>query len=105
MGQAPFEAECMQFGRVLSVSQHDDLIRVLTEDEIKRALFDIGDLKAPRLDGYCSKFYKHARDTITHDFTVAILEFFLNGQFLISWNHTLIALVSKSTHASKVQDY
>lgn len=33
------------------------------------------------------------------------MEFFSSGKLLKRWNHTLIALVPKSAHASKVTDY
>lgn len=65
----------MQFGRVLLADQQTQLIRIPTEDEIKRALFDMGDLKALEPDGYNSKFYKTTRDTVKHDFTTAIWSF------------------------------
>lgn len=81
------------------------MTRISTVEEIKKALFDIGDLKAPGPDGYCSKFYKQAWDIVKIDFVADVLEFFTKGQLLKSWNHTLIALVPKMPHASKVQDY
>lgn len=83
MDRAPFQANCMQFDRVLTSEQQAQLIRIPTEEEIKQALFDIGDLKAPRPDGYSSKFYKQAWDIIKHDFVTAILDFFFQmGSFL-----------------------
>lgn len=76
-----------------------------TEDEINSTLFSIGGQKAPGLDGYGAKIFKHSLDTIKVDFLIVVKEFFKNGKVLKQWNHSLIVLLSKSTHATKVADY
>lgn len=45
-------------------------------EEIKEALFDIGDDKSPRPDGYTSKFFKQAWNIVGGSFCEAVLEFF-----------------------------
>lgn len=42
---------------------------------------------------------------IEEDFEDAVVEFFSYGKLLKQWNHTIIMLVLKSTHAIKVEDY
>lgn len=57
-----FPHSCINFGRHISTEQHSQLVRQPTVEEIKAALFDIGDQRAPGSDGYSSKFFKHAWD-------------------------------------------
>lgn len=103
MGRAPFQSNYIQHGKLIILEQQAlIIIRTPIEYEIRNALFDIGDLKAPGSDGYDSKFFKQTWDIVKQDFTSAVLEFFSNGKLLKSWNHTLICLVPKSTHASKM---
>nr|GEU83844.1 hypothetical protein [Tanacetum cinerariifolium] len=40
------------------------MIRPVTNEEVKRAMFDIGDDKSPGLDGYSSLFFKESWDTV-----------------------------------------
>ncbi|XP_074573473.1 uncharacterized protein LOC141829894 [Curcuma longa] len=70
--RSDFQSDCIQFGRVLTSDQQAGLIRPPSEEEIKRTLFDIGDLKAPGPDGYSYKFFKHTWDIIGEDFITAI---------------------------------
>lgn len=98
----PFQGNFMQHGKIITAGQQNMLTRLPTNEEIKQVLFSIGDLKAPGPDGYNSKFYKEAWETIQHDFTAAVMEFFQNGKLLKAWNHTLIALIPKMEHTTKV---
>lgn len=59
----------------------------------------------PGSNGYGSKFFKHAWDTVQPGFVVAVQEFFRTEKMLRRWNHTVIALVPKSMYASRVSDY
>lgn len=45
-------------GKQVSNSDNQFLTATVTEEEIKKALFSIGDLKSPGLDGYGAKFFK-----------------------------------------------
>lgn len=72
-----------------------------TVDEIKSALLDIGDQRVPGSDGYELNIYMLGRGGGV-DFIAAILKFFNSCKLLRAWNHTLISLVLKLAHASKV---
>lgn len=50
----------VMFENTLSNDEANDLITEVNEKEIKEALFDIEDDKAPRPDGFTSKFFKAA---------------------------------------------
>ncbi|XP_057956947.1 uncharacterized protein LOC131150325 [Malania oleifera] len=76
-----------------------------TEKEIKEAVFSIEDGKSPGPDGFTACFFKKAWNVVGKDFTRAVLEFFSSGRILKQLNHTVIALIPKSNHASGAGDY
>ena len=86
-------------GEQVSGAQASDLIRAVSDEDIKSALFSIGDDKSPGLDGFSAYFFKRAWSTVGSDFCEAIREFFSSGQLLKQMNHSIIALVPKSTSA------
>nr|GFB45518.1 hypothetical protein [Tanacetum cinerariifolium] len=74
-------------------------------EEVKRAMFDIGDDKSPGLDGYSSLFFKESWDTAGEDVCRAVRDFFRNGKILKEINHTLLVLVLKVAAPMKINDY
>lgn len=74
-------------------------------DEIKSAIFSIGKDKAPGPDGYSSGFFKKAWNYVGDSFSDVVREFFESGALLKQVNHTAIALIPKSDHASSMQDF
>ncbi|GJV19454.1 RNA-directed DNA polymerase, eukaryota, reverse transcriptase zinc-binding domain protein [Tanacetum coccineum] len=77
----------------------------VTDEEIKKDLFDIDDNKAPEADGFTSKFFKKSWDIIKRDFCATIKEFFNSGNLLGEVNATLIFLVPKMLTPQKVSDF
>ncbi|GKA65320.1 RNA-directed DNA polymerase, eukaryota, reverse transcriptase zinc-binding domain protein [Tanacetum coccineum] len=82
-----------------------DMIKMVTDDEIKTALFDIDSSKAVGPDGFTSCFFKKAWSYIGKDICLAIKDFFQNGKMLGEINATLIALVPKIHTPDKVFDF
>ncbi|GJY93449.1 putative RNA-directed DNA polymerase [Tanacetum coccineum] len=82
-----------------------DMIRNVTTQEVKEALFSMGDDKSPGPDGYTACFFKTAWDVVADDVTNAICEFFRNGNLLKELNHTIIALIPKVKSPTRVNDY
>ncbi|GFZ09637.1 hypothetical protein Acr_21g0002360 [Actinidia rufa] len=74
-------------GKSLDPVQETTLIQAVSEEEIKTALFSIGEDKAHRPDGFFSCFFKKAWDTVGRDFTTTVMEFFSSDQILKQINH------------------
>ncbi|KAK1427996.1 hypothetical protein QVD17_16799 [Tagetes erecta] len=89
----------------LNTSDADHMIRVVTEIEIRKAMFTIGDDKAPGPDGFTSAFFKKMWPSIGKDIVLAIQDFFNKGKLLKELNHTVIALIPKVTTAYLVTDF
>nr|KAJ0193875.1 hypothetical protein LSAT_V11C800388240 [Lactuca sativa] len=104
------EVSQLEFPNTLFTNRLDsiqalDMVKDVTSEEIKSALFDIDDDKAPGPDGYSSKFFKKAWRIVGDDFCVAVKEFFLSKKILKEINATVIALVPKIPTPGKVGDY
>nr|GEX36605.1 RNA-directed DNA polymerase, eukaryota, reverse transcriptase zinc-binding domain protein [Tanacetum cinerariifolium] len=80
------------FSTMLNQDEAEDMIRVVSNKEIKDAMFDIGDNRAPGPDGYSSLFFKRAWNIVGNDVCDAVKEFFDSGQMLGELNATLISL-------------
>ncbi|GKA40664.1 hypothetical protein Tco_0733257 [Tanacetum coccineum] len=73
----------VKFMKIVSNEDASDMIRSVNDEEIKHAMFDIDNNKAPGPDGYSSKFFKQAWDV----------------------NATIISLVPKLNTPNKVFDF
>lgn len=93
------------FSNKLGTGDAMSMIREVTEVEIKKAMFDIDDGKAPGPDGFTSTFFKKAWGIIGHDVCSEVKEFFDKGQMLKELNATLISLIPKVQNPSKVTDF
>ncbi|GJY27406.1 reverse transcriptase domain-containing protein [Tanacetum coccineum] len=74
-----------------------DMTRPVTRQEVKSALFSMGNDKSPGPDGYTAAFFKESWDIVADDFVAAVCEFFINGKLLRELNHTIIALIPKES--------
>nr|GEX46447.1 hypothetical protein [Tanacetum cinerariifolium] len=82
-----------------------DMTRNVSRQEVKSALFFMGNDKAPGPDGYTAAFFKETWNIVADDFVAAVCEFFTNGKILKELNHTIIALIPKVNLPSRVNDY
>ncbi|GKF72751.1 hypothetical protein Tco_0208865, partial [Tanacetum coccineum] len=80
------------------------MVRDITNNEIKNAMFNVGDDRAPRPDGYASTFFKKGWDVVGDDVCNAVRDFFLNGKLLKEVNHTFLALIPKVSTPIRVND-
>ncbi|GJZ06966.1 RNA-directed DNA polymerase, eukaryota, reverse transcriptase zinc-binding domain protein [Tanacetum coccineum] len=81
------------------------MVREVTNNEIKEALFDIGDNRAPWPNGFSSLFFKKAWRIVGDDVCETAKEFFCTGQMLGELNATLISLVPKVATPNKLSDF
>ncbi|XP_071704187.1 uncharacterized protein [Rutidosis leptorrhynchoides] len=93
------------FTKKIQRTKASTMVRNITDEEIKAAMFDIGDIRSPGPDGFSSTFFKSSWDIIGNDITHAIKDFFMTGQLLKEINHTVIALLPKVPSPSKVTDF
>ncbi|KAL4581753.1 hypothetical protein LXL04_006281 [Taraxacum kok-saghyz] len=93
------------FTNTLSTDEANWMIRPVNDEEIKQALFDIGNDKAPGPDGYTSTFFKKSWHIVGKDVCLAVKEFFLNGQLLQAINHTILALLPKVENPNTMKDF
>ncbi|GKF68034.1 hypothetical protein Tco_0197713, partial [Tanacetum coccineum] len=93
------------FTNILSDYQALDQVRTISRQEVKDALFSMGNERAPGPDGYTVAFFKDSWEIIAEDVIDAVCEFFTNGKILKELNHTIIALIPKVSSPSRVNDY
>nr|GFC91544.1 RNA-directed DNA polymerase, eukaryota, reverse transcriptase zinc-binding domain protein [Tanacetum cinerariifolium] len=82
-----------------------NLVRIVSNEEIKLALFDIDGNKALGPDGFSSQFFKDSWSVVGDEVCKAVRDFFSNGNLLKEINATVISLVPKVAAPSKVSDY
>ncbi|XP_074283135.1 uncharacterized protein LOC141607680 [Silene latifolia] len=95
----------VQRGVVLSEEQAREIIKEVTVDEIKHALFSIPKEKAPGPDGYSSQFFKDAFELVGSDVVAAVKEFFTTGSILKQVNATVLSLIPKKNAPESVLDF
>ncbi|KAL2228396.1 UNVERIFIED_CONTAM: hypothetical protein Sindi_1819300, partial [Sesamum indicum] len=78
---------------VLNEEEGLQLLTPVTAVDVKQAVFDIAEDKAPEPDGFSSRFYKAAWPIMGPEVMKAILEFFTTGKLLKQINTTLLALI------------
>lgn len=92
----PIDLSILRSGPLVFDQQVASLIGVVTDQEIKAALFAIREDKSSGPDRYSSCFFKKSWHTVGDHFCQAIKEFFYSGSLLKQLNHKVIALVPKS---------
>ena len=93
------------FNNRLDSSDAINMIRVVTDEEIKAAMFEIDDNRAPGPDGYSSKFFKSAWNIIGSEVCKAVREFFWTWKLLKGINATRVILIPKVDMPRKVADF
>ena len=101
----PLDSGIVRSGPCLSVRSGELLSAPVSYEDIKKALFGIGNEKAPGSDGYTSYFFKSAWSVVGDDFCAAVQDFFRSGRMLKQINHSVISLIPKSAHATSPCDF
>ncbi|KAL2230709.1 UNVERIFIED_CONTAM: hypothetical protein Sindi_1665300 [Sesamum indicum] len=71
------------------------LLLPVSPNDVKQAVFDIVEDKAPGPDGYSSGFFKAAWPVVGKEVTRVVLDFFSTGKLLKQINSTILALIPK----------
>lgn len=82
-----------------------ELIRPVTREEVKKALWSINSTKSPGPDGYGSDFIKATWTITGGDISAAVMEFFETGKLLKQLNSTVLALIPKTENACNAGQY
>ncbi|GJY89211.1 hypothetical protein Tco_0503839 [Tanacetum coccineum] len=89
----------------LNDSEALNMVCDISSQEVKSAMFSMGNDKSPGPDDFTAGFFKDTWDIIGADVTKAVSEFFTNGRLLKELNHTIIALIPKVNTLARVNDY
>ncbi|GJX72614.1 RNA-directed DNA polymerase, eukaryota, reverse transcriptase zinc-binding domain protein [Tanacetum coccineum] len=93
------------FTNTLSHDEALEMVKDVTDKEIKNAMFDISDCKASGPDGYSACLFKKDWAVVDKDVCQAIKDFFENGKLLKEINSTLIALIPKVAQPNNVTEF
>ncbi|GJY55944.1 aspartic peptidase [Tanacetum coccineum] len=93
------------FMKNVSATSNLNMVKPVSDEEIRAAMFDIGDDRASCPDGYTSAFFKKSWYIIGNDICFAVRDFFSNAQLLKEINHTFITLIPKVATPMKINDY
>nr|GEX41401.1 RNA-directed DNA polymerase, eukaryota [Tanacetum cinerariifolium] len=94
----------MDFPHHLSMEQKNDLEIFVTNDEVKRAVWDCGSDKSLGLDGFTFSFYRRYSNEIEYDVVEAVNHFFTHGLFPRGDNFSFISVILKTQDAKQILD-
>lgn len=92
-------------GHVLSLEDQLALVAEISGQEIKEAIFGIGNEKAPGPDDFPAGSFKKNWNVVGLDVTQGVKEFFDKGVIFWEWNHTVITLIPKKAQEPTVADF
>ncbi|KAF7146373.1 hypothetical protein RHSIM_Rhsim04G0047200 [Rhododendron simsii] len=89
----------------ISEDMNAKLIEQVSVEEIKKAAFQLGSLKAPGPNGYPGFFFQRYWDKVGEEVCKAVQRFFSNGYMLKELNRTNIVLIPKVTFPESLGQY
>ncbi|XP_074289139.1 uncharacterized protein LOC141614280 [Silene latifolia] len=95
----------VKMGKVCSAGHKQLLLSLVTNEEIKKAMFSIPSHKVAGPYGYSSAFFKDAWDVVGDSICLAIKDFFQTDKLLKQLNHTLISLIPKCAMPQNVTQF
>jgi hypothetical protein len=89
----------------VSVGMNQLLLAPFTREEVKKALFSIGDLKAPGPDGLHAIFFKRFWNMLEDDLVEEVLGAVQTTTIPMGWNYTTIVMIPKIDNPDKVTQF
>ncbi|CAM9000895.1 unnamed protein product [Rhodiola kirilowii] len=93
---------CLQ--PVISEEMNRGLLEDISEEEVRRAVFNMSPLKAPGVDGFPALFYQKNWGNIRGYVMAYVRELWMNGVLEDRLNKTLIVLIPKKKDADRMED-
>ncbi|XP_042515356.1 uncharacterized protein LOC122089726 [Macadamia integrifolia] len=90
---------------VLLEEEHLAMEFVLSNEEIKQAVWDLDADSFPSPDSFSGVFYRKCWDIVEEDFCSDVCSFFVSGYFPKGVNNCLISLIPKVEGASSLDKY
>ena len=87
----------------MSHLENEILCALFSEQEVKKAVFEMEHNKAPGLDGFLFEFYQFFWETIKGDLMQLFYDFHQGTQPIHSLNFGVITLLPKKADASRIQ--
>jgi hypothetical protein len=84
---------------------NENLLAPFSAEEVKKAAFSIGDLKAPGPDGLHAIFYKRFWSLCGEEITHEVLHAMNIGVIPEGWNDTTVVLIPKVTNLESITQY
>jgi hypothetical protein len=91
--------------RKVTAEMNQLLLAPFTREEVKKALFSIGDLKALRLDGLHVIFFKRFWNLLEDDLVDEVLGAVQSAFVPMGWNDTTIVMIPKIDNPDKVTHF
>ncbi|KAH7842957.1 hypothetical protein Vadar_011057 [Vaccinium darrowii] len=83
---------------IITQEMNSSLTKVVSSEEVRQAVFQMGPFKAPGLDSFPGLFYQTYWDIVGIEVVEAVQSFFLDGVILKEINHTNVTLIPKSNN-------
>lgn len=105
VAERDFSEALLVIQREVSTEMNMELIKPVSDDEIRLAAFQLGPLKAPGPDGFQGIFYQKHWAIVGPEVCLAIKIFFSHGSLNTEWNHTNLVLIPKIVAPEKLNHY
>ncbi|WCJ23897.1 DNAse I-like superfamily protein [Euphorbia peplus] len=92
-------------GSGLTFEDCDLLCQLVSNADIKNALWSINVDNAPEVDGFSSLFFKNRLSIVGNDVCKGVKDFFANGKLLKQINSTALVIIPKVTALKGLSDY